>query len=347
MTAGSEVAGAGAGRVVYREPARTYRSSVALLGLLLAGFLGDLWLGGGLDHLAGWMVAVVPVVGVDALTTRAARRLRSLTVTGAQVRVGSAVLDRGQITGCEQGVDPSFPVLGRTLVEGLPRGTSGLALRLADGRTVIVPTRHPLRLAAALEVPQLVLPVPPAVVPALPAVRAAGADELARVCEIDERAESLFRVAGLDVPRLPCSEADLREAKVILVAGRPAVGFARVDEVDGLAHLAGLAVLPRSMRQGLGSAFLEAACAWSSAHGYPAITLITYADVAWNAPFYCARGFVEFDELTSGIAALRAWERDAGLDALGRRIVMRRTLPDLPPRADNPPRKHRPRGQGG
>lgn len=305
----------GAGRAVYREPARTYLMSVTLFGLLLAGFLVDLWLGGGLDHLVAWIVAVVLVVGIDVLATRAARALRSITVTGAQVRVGTECLDRDLIIGFERDVDPSLPVLGRTMAEGLPKGATGLGLHLADGRTIVVATRHPLRLAAALEVP-----------PELPGIRPADADDLARLPEIDERAEALFRVSGLDLPRIPLASAALDAAKVIFVTGRPPVGFARVDEVDRLAHLAGLAMLPRDMRHGLGSALLEAACTWSSAHGYPAITLITYADVAWNAPFYSARGFVEVEELTPGIAALRAWERGAGLDAVGRRVVMRREL---------------------
>ncbi len=316
MTAGAGAgAGAGAAGAVYHEPARTYLMSVTLFGLLLAGFLLDLSLGGGRDHLVAWLVAVVLVVGVDVLATRAARALRSITVTGAQVRVGAEILDRELIVGFERDVDPSLPVLGRTTAEGLPRGATGLALHLADGRTIVVATRHPLRLAAALEVP-----------PEVPGTRPADPDDLARLPEIDERAESLFRVSGLDLPRIPFSVADLGAAKAIFVAGRPAVGFARVDEVDGLAHLAALAVLPRSMRHGLGSALLEAACAWSAARGYPAITLTTYADVAWNAPFYSARGFVETEELTPGIASCRDRERGAGLDALGRRVVMRRLL---------------------
>ena len=80
------------------------------------------------------------------------------------------------------------------------------------------------------------------------------------------------------------------------------------------------------MRQGVGSALLDAACAWAKARGYQAITLTTYADIAWNAPFYQTRGFVELTALTPELSELRTWERDMGLDALGRRIAMRRDL---------------------
>ena len=59
---------------------------------------------------------------------------------------------------------------------------------------------------------------------------------------------------------------------------------------------------------------------------HPAITLITYADVEWNAPYYRRRGFAELDALTPGLAAMRAEEIAMGLDQLGPRIAMRREL---------------------
>jgi GNAT superfamily N-acetyltransferase len=302
-------------RPVYFEPGRTYTTAAVLFAVLVAGFLLDLSLGGGLSHVVAWVVAVVLVVGVDVLATHTARGLRSVTVTRDEVRVGEATLDRAGIVGFEREVDPSLPVLGRSVADGLPKGAAGLAVHLSDGHTVIVPTRHPVRLAAALEVSL-----------EIPDIRPADPEDLARLPEIDERAESLFRVAGLDLPRLPFAPDDLHEAEMIFVAGRPAAGFVRVDRVDGLAHIEALAVLPGRMRQGLGTALVEAACSWAAAQGYPAITLTTYADVAWNAPFYATRGFVETDEITPEMAERRDWERDMGLDAVGRRVVMRREL---------------------
>jgi GNAT superfamily N-acetyltransferase len=160
-------------------------------------------------------------------------------------------------------------------------------------------------------------------------------DELAGLAEIDARAATLFRVAGVDLPEMPFPADALHEAVAIFVADRPPVGYVRVDEVDGLAHVAGLAVIPGSMRRGVGSALLEAACAWATERGYPAITVITFADVPWNAPFYASCGFtvVPADAITPELAELRDWERAVGLDALGPRVVMRRELrPTSPPR---------------
>lgn len=301
--------------VYYREPARSYASAVLLFLVLAAGFALDLALGGGLVHAWGWLLAVVVVVGVDLIAIRAARTMRSVTVTSDELRVGDHAVPRASIIGFERQVDPSLPVLGQTLHEGLPRGVSGLVVHLVDGAVVAVPTRRPDRLAAALGLQLQVLEI-----------RTAEDDDLPVLAEIDERAESLFRVAGMQLPHIPFLMDELREAKVIFVAGRPIAGFVRVDEVDGMAHVEELAVLPGRMRQGLGTALLEAACTWAAAHDYPAVTLITFAEVAWNAPFFAARGFVPVDALTPGLAELRDWERAVGLDAVGRRVVMRREL---------------------
>jgi GNAT superfamily N-acetyltransferase len=303
----------------YHEPARTYASAVLLFVLLGAGFVLDMALGAALFHIWAWAAAIVVVVGVDVLAIRAARTMRSLSVTATELQVGDQSVLRSSIIGFERDVDPSMPVLGQTMRDGLPRGMPGLAIHLVDGGVLVVPTRHPERLARALE---LSLQVPD--------IRPATAEDLPLLPEIDRRAETLFRVSGLDLPAIPFPMDELHEAKAIFVAGNPPVGFVRVDEVDGLAHIEELAVIPNRMREGLGTALLEAACAWASAHGYSAITLVTFENVSWNAPYYTARGFEPVNEISPGMAELRDWERAMGLDAAGRRVVMRRELAASP-----------------
>ncbi len=300
----------------YREPARSYLSSSVLGLLLLVGFLLDLLLGGGRQHLAGWAIALFLVVGIDALTVHAARSLRSITVTDTEVRVGDDVLARAQIIGIERGVtDPSAPILGRTEAEGLPRGAEGVSLRLADGRRIVVPTRRPERLAdslqAQLEVPEVRRPEPA---------------ELALLPEIGRRAATLYKVAGMQLPPTVFRTDTQRAAETVFVHGRPPTGFIRVEEIDGQAHIEELAVVPGHMRHGIGSALVEAACAWAASRGFAGITVIAYTEVAWSGPFFTARGFAEVDQLTPELAELRDWERTVGLDELGERVVMRRRL---------------------
>jgi hypothetical protein len=69
-----------------------------------------------------------------------------------------------------------------------------------------------------------------------------------------------------------------------------------------------------------GSIRASAGCCWSRlsrrpADGYPAVTLTTFRDVPWNAPFYTRLGFAMLDELTlpAGLAAKREQETRHGL----------------------------------
>lgn len=307
----------------YVESARTYTSTFVLLAVLVAGFLLDLLLlGGGRTHAVAWLIGAVLVVGVDALVVHAARELRSIVVTADEVTVGDETLPRKDILGVDLGgYHEATPVLGRRFGDGLPRGTSALTLTLSGQRQIVIATRDPRRLAEELGAPDIA-----------PQVRAATPEDLEHLAEIDRRADSLFRVVGMNLPDLPFPLDALHESKAVFVAGGPPVAFVQVDEVDGIAHVQELAVLPSHMRQGLGLALLDRACRWARSAGYPAVTLTTYRDVTWNAPFYEARGFVELDELTPELAELRDWERDVGLDAVGPRIAMRRDLAQRDPR---------------
>lgn len=68
-------------------------------------------------------------------------------------------------------------------------------------------------------------------------------------------------------------------------------GFAFVEIHAGCAHLDELDVHPDHGRRGVGAALLDAVCDWARGAGYPAVTLTTYREIPWNAPFYARRGF--------------------------------------------------------
>ena len=112
-------------------------------------------------------------------------------------------------------------------------------------------------------------------------------------------------------------------ATTVLVTGDPPVGFASVEIVDGVAHLAQLSVLPwRPVR--------VSAPRWSvpSATGrrprLPGGDADDVPDVPWNGPFYARLGFRTLDELTPGLAAIRDHEKAIGDDDFGPRIAMRK-----------------------
>ena len=149
--------------------------------------------------------------------------------------------------------------------------------------------------------------------------------------EIEREAAQLF--VGHGVPESviteETSETDFRRAQrdgLLWVAvselGLP-VGFALVEIMEGAAHLEEIDVHLAHGRRGIGSAMVRAVCDWARQAGLSAVTLTTFRDIPWNAPWYARLGFRELaaDRLSSALAALVREEAERGLDT-ERRIVM-------------------------
>jgi hypothetical protein len=100
-----------------------------------------------------WLVAIAAVLGIIAGGTMSARRIwtvrvdRDALVVGRE-RVARSKIDADHLREVDSGVDAGAPVLGGGW--SLPKGRTGLPLKLADGRTVLVPTRDPAALRGAL-----------------------------------------------------------------------------------------------------------------------------------------------------------------------------------------------------
>ncbi len=159
-----------------------------------------------------------------------------------------------------------------------------------------------------------------------PDIRRARPEEFARLRAIEERGDAMFGEIGFGPFHVDEGGDHLAGAALVLVTGDPPVGFACVDIVDGAAHLWQLSVDPTHGRRGLGTALVEAVCAWAASQSYEAVTLTTFRDVPWNAPFYARLGFGVTDDLGPGLAAIRAHEQAIGDDDLGPRVAMRRRL---------------------
>jgi GNAT superfamily N-acetyltransferase len=149
--------------------------------------------------------------------------------------------------------------------------------------------------------------------------------ELPRLREIENASETLFTEVGIG-PFPPDDVDHLTRAVVVFVAGDPPVGFASVGVVDGEAHIWQLSVDPVSGRQGRGTSLVMAVCDWAAANGYDAVTLTTFRDVPWNAPFYARMGFAVVDEPSGDLAEIRRHEQAIGDDAFGARVAMRKLL---------------------
>lgn len=139
-------------------------------------------------------------------------------------------------------------------------------------------------------------------------------------------AGGMFAEAGLVLPPDDPRET-LGHARWVLLADGPVRGLAAVGVLEGAAHLEELAVHPEHGRRGVGGALLEAACERAGAEGFAAMTLTTFRDVAWNAPWYARRGFCELAPSEWGPQLRAQWrhEEAAGI-AVATRIAMRRRL---------------------
>lgn len=116
----------------------------------------------------------------------------------------------------------------------------------------------------------------------------------------------------------------------VLVAGRPCVGFAHVLEECGTAHLQQVSVHPAHQRRGLGTALVNACCEETGLRGYHHLTLTTFLDLPYNAPWYARLGFVTVDEPAGVLARHMREERPYG--RLAPRVAMRRALRSPCPR---------------
>ncbi|QRK05362.1 GNAT family N-acetyltransferase [Archangium violaceum] len=153
-------------------------------------------------------------------------------------------------------------------------------------------------------------------------LRRALPEELAALPELEHLAAQQFLqsahafIAGAETQTLE----QLREyqrlggAWVAVPAEGGLAAFALCKEVDGTAYLAEIDVHPAHARRGLGRALFEVLKRQARERGYPAMTLITFRDIAWNAPNYERWGFrvMRDDEVGPGLRALREHETRAG-----------------------------------
>ncbi len=161
-------------------------------------------------------------------------------------------------------------------------------------------------------------------------------EEVALCPGIEARAAARFSSRDLppdaaeDVTDLETLTRAQRDGRLLVArvgADETVAGFVLLEDHGDEAHLEEVDVLPEFGRRGLGRGLVEAACDRARARGFASITLSTFRDVAWNAPFYARAGFEEIPhrEWTDALVASAAAEAAAGLDP-ARRVMMRRRL---------------------
>ena len=166
-------------------------------------------------------------------------------------------------------------------------------------------------------------------------IREVRAGELPLLQEIERAAGECFREVGMAAVAddEPFSVAELTPflaaglARVAVDGDDRPVAYLIAERIDGALHVEQVSVHPAHARRGVGRALLEHFAGLARSEGLPALTLTTFADVPWNAPYYARRGFrpVPEDALGPGLREVRAREAAHGLDRWPR-LVMRREL---------------------
>ena len=163
-------------------------------------------------------------------------------------------------------------------------------------------------------------------------LRAAMTSEIERVRQIERASASRF----LGTARAALADDEPTDAKtlarriaagglLVAEAGGEALAFVMFREVEGCGYIEQVDVLPSHARRGIGARLIEAVAELGCARGWPALTLSTFKDVPFNAPYYRRLGFVDVEKLTPGMAQIRAEHEARGLDESAR-VFMRREI---------------------
>ena len=165
-------------------------------------------------------------------------------------------------------------------------------------------------------------------------IRAARVDDVSSLIEIERAASEMFRSLSMDfvADDDPGSLDELapyirgERAFVATDADDEPIAYVILDVVDGAAHIEQVSVHAAHARQGIGRRLIERAAVWARARDLGSLTLTTYVDVPWNAPYYRRLGFRQLSpgEETPGLGMIVSRERAAGLDVWPRTSMSRR-----------------------
>jgi GNAT superfamily N-acetyltransferase len=162
-------------------------------------------------------------------------------------------------------------------------------------------------------------------------IRPAQPPDLDVLRAIEGAAGAAFREVGMpeiaddEPPSIETLDAYRRAGRAWVCvddADRP-VAYLIADDVDGAVHVEQVSVHPDHAGHGIGRALIDHVAAATGT----SVTLTTFADVPWNAPYYERLGFRRLadHELTPGLRAIRRREAEHGLDRWPR-VAMRRQV---------------------
>lgn len=115
------------------------------------------------------------------------------------------------------------------------------------------------------------------------------------------------------------------DSLIVAAEGDALAGFVMFRPVEARLYVEQIDVLPTFAGRRIGAALLDAVGRRARAAGLEGLSLSTFREVLWNAPYYRRLGFVAVadDALTPGLAAIRAEHLARGLDEEARVFMVR------------------------
>jgi ribosomal protein S18 acetylase RimI-like enzyme len=163
-------------------------------------------------------------------------------------------------------------------------------------------------------------------------VRPARPDEFQPI-RILERASAQRFVGLMDALAAddPSSAALLAEriagdGLLVAASGESLAGFVMFRTVEDRLYVEQIDVLPAFGGRRIGATLLDAVADRAKAAGLAGLSLSTFRDVPWNAPYYRRLGFLEAVDPTPGMRAIRAEHLARGLDEDARVFMVRDAL---------------------
>jgi GNAT superfamily N-acetyltransferase len=163
-------------------------------------------------------------------------------------------------------------------------------------------------------------------------IREATKTDLDLLPDLEKRSDETFRAMPRFEPMLAMEGLSLEEChnlppstQIWIAETHKPVGFVYTCDIDDLTYFGQLSVVPEAQNRGIGSALLNVAVQKAREENKPGLVLTTFRDVAFNAPFYARRGFIELATLHMGpeLTAL-AKEDEKQWGAFSPRVVMGR-----------------------
>ena len=163
------------------------------------------------------------------------------------------------------------------------------------------------------------------------AFRTARQDEIETIRDLErvsaQRFQGMIDALAADEPSPSAVLAARIEAGDLVVAvdGDDVVGFVMFRTVEDHAYVEQVDVLPAYEGQRIGAALLDGVSGRARAAGLKGVSLSTFREVPWNAPYYRWLGFVEVadDALSPGMRAIRREHLLRGLDEDARVFMVR------------------------